>query len=105
MALIKYHWALHQERFKNEYVHALFDKAHPIQVVKGFDSGNTQENFYLDDSQRETLKKTQGELVEYVTVDSRAFDENGHQIGSPHPHTLIHKSSGRWYVKDYAPRF
>ena len=46
-----------------------------------------------------------GTKVEEATVESRAIDENGKQLGSPHPHRLIRKGSGRWYVQDYAPRF
>ncbi|MBQ8706593.1 MAG: hypothetical protein IJ523_00720 [Succinivibrionaceae bacterium] len=104
-ALLRYHWDLHQGRFHKEYVHATFDKAHPIEVIKGFKAADDQENFFLDDDQREILKKTQGDLVEMVTVDSRAFDENGKQVGSPHPHKLIRTNGGRWYIDDYTPRF
>ena len=104
-AQLRYHWDLHQERFHKEYVHATFDKAHPIEVIKGFNGSDEQENFFLDEDQKEILKKTQGELVETVVVDSRAFNENGKQIGSPHPHKLIRKNGGRWYIDDYAARF
>lgn len=103
--LLRYHWDLHQERFHREYVHALMDKAHPIEVIKGFDENNDQENFFLDDEQKDILKKTQGELIEKVIVDSRAYDENGKQLGSPHPHELIRRGGGRWYIEDYAARF
>ena len=49
----------------------------------------------------------QGEKVEYAIVLSRAYDENGKQIGVKHPHKLIRKGGdkGRWYVDDYAIRF
>ncbi len=104
-AQLRYHWDLHQERFHREYVHATFDKAHPIEVIKGFNGSDEQENFFLDDEQKEILKKTQGELVETVIVDSRAYNENGKQVGSPHPHKLIRKGGGRWYIDDYAARF
>lgn len=102
--LLRYHWDLHQERFANEYVHATFE-AEKIQVIKGFDENNDQENFFLDDDQKDVLRKTQGELVEKVIVNSRAYDENGKQVGSPHPHELIRVGGGRWYIEDYAARF
>lgn len=102
--LVRYHWDLHQERFRKEYVHATFDKAE-IKVIKGFDNTDEAENFFLDDEQRAILNKTQGEVVKQATVNSRAFNENGKQIGSPHPHVLIKKGNGRWYVEDYAARF
>ncbi len=104
-AQLRYHWDLHQERFHREYVHATFDKPHPIQVIKGFNASDEQENFFLDDEQKDLLQKTQGDLVETVTVDSRAYDKNGKQIGSPHPHVLIRTNGGRWYVDDYMVRF
>ncbi len=102
--LLRYHWDLHQERFHGEYVHAAFDKA-KISVVKGFDESNQKENFFLDDKQKETLVKIGGTKIEEAVVESRAFDANGKQIGSPHPHRLIRRGGGRWYVEDYAPRF
>ena len=44
-------------------------------------------------------------FVEKATVESKAYDENGKQLGSPHVHTLIRRGGGRWYVDDLAPRF
>ena len=88
---VRYHWDLHQERFQKEYVHATFDKAE-IKVIKGFDNSDETENFFLDDEQRAILNKTQGEVVKQAIVNSRAFNENGKQIGSPHPHVLIKRS-------------
>lgn len=104
LSLIKYHWDLHQERFLREYVHAVMDKA-KIYTTKGFDEGNEQENFFLDDDQKDILRKTQGEQVQRAEVESRAYDQNGKQLGSPHPHFLIKRGAGRWYVSDYAARF
>ena len=102
--LLRYHWDLHQERFHGEYVHATFGDA-KITVQKGFDDSNDLENFFLDDSQKDTLKKISGVKIEEATVESKAFDENGKQLGTPHPHKLIRRGGGRWYVEDYAPRF
>ena len=101
---LRYYWDLHQERFHREYVHATFGKA-KIIVEKGFDDENAQENFFLDESQREKLKKISGEKVERAIVESKAYDDNGKQIGTPHSHTLIRRGGGRWYVDDLAPRF
>ena len=100
----RYHWDLHQERFHREYVHATFGKA-KISVRKGFDDENALENFFLDDAQRQTLARIGGEKEEEAVVESRAFDKNGKQLGSPHEHRLIRRGGGRWYVLDYAPRF
>jgi len=102
--LLKYHWDLHQSRFHNEYVHATFSKA-TYRVIKGFDSGDELNDFFLDDAQKAKLVKAGGTKVEEATVESRAIDENGKQLGSPHPHRLIRTGGGRWYVQDYAPRF
>ena len=101
---VRYHWDLHQTRFHKEYVHATFGKA-VITVQKGFDESNQLENFFLDNDQKNTLKKISGVKIEEATVESKAFDENGKQLGTPHPHRLIRRGGGRWYVQDYAPRF
>lgn len=101
---LRYHWDLHQERFHKEYVHATFGKA-TIEVQKGFDESNALENFFLDEGQKNTLKKIGGVKVEVATVESRAYDANGKQLGTPHPHKMIRRGGGRWYVTDYAPRF
>ncbi len=101
---LRYHWDLHQTRFHKEYVHATFGKA-KITVQKGFDDSNAKENFFLDDSQKNTLKKISGVKIEEAIVESKAYDENGKQLGTPHPHRLIRRGGGRWYVADYAPRF
>ena len=62
-------------------------------------------NFFLDDKQKETLAKRGGTKVEEAIVESRAYDNDGKQIGSPHPHKLVRRGNGRWYVDDYAARF
>ena len=102
--LIRYHWDLHQERFHKEYVHAQFGKA-KISVIKGFDEGNSLENYFLDEKQQDTLKKIEGQKIEEAVVESRALTETGKQLGSPVAHRLVRRSGGRWYVVDYAPRF
>ena len=105
-SLVRYHWDLHQARFQKQYGHAVFDKA-KIKVVKGHDSRDADENFFLTDSDRSKLIKMSGEMEERAIVTSRAFDENGKQVGGRHPHELIRKGgdAGRWYVEDYAARF
>ena len=102
--LIRYHWDRHQERFHGQYIHASFGKA-KIRVVKGFDQGNELMNFFLDEKQKATLAKRGGEKLEEALVESRAYDNDGKQLGSPHPHKLIRRNGGRWYVEDYAARF
>ena len=105
-SLVRYHWDLHQARFQKQYVHAVFDKA-KIKVVKGHDSRDKDENFFLSDFDREKIIKMSGEMEERAIVTSRAFDEIGKQVGGRHPHELIRKGgdAGRWYVEDYAARF
>lgn len=100
----RYHWDLHQARFHGEYVHAVFGEA-KIAVVKGFDENNSLENFFLDEDEKEAIRKAAGDKVEEAVVESTAFDKNGRQLGSPHPHRLRRVNGGRWFVEDYAPRF
>lgn len=101
---VRYHWDLHQARFAAQYVHATFDPA-KIKVRKGFDDRPEDlENFFLDAETKEKMIATQGEKVESAIVESRAYDERGKQVGSPHRHELIRRSNGRWFVEDYAAR-
>lgn len=101
---IVYHWQLHQLRFETQYVHATFSKPR-IETIAGFDEKDADNDFFLDADEKAKLKKAGGELVERATVESRAIDPNGKQLGSPHEHRLIRRGGGRWYVEDYAPRF
>ncbi|MBO4311884.1 MAG: hypothetical protein J5828_02675 [Desulfovibrionaceae bacterium] len=103
-SLIRYHWDLHQARFQNEYVHAVFDEP-KITVLKGLDENNDLEGYFLDPSQRERINKMSGEREEMAVVMSRAFDENGKQRGSKNRHELRRKGNGRWYVNTYDVRF
>ena len=102
--LLRYHWDLHQERFHGEYVHAVFGKP-KITVTKGFDDKNEKENFFLSASQKDALRKRGGTKVENAIVESKAYDADGKQIGTPHPHRLVRRNGGRWYVDEYEPRF
>ncbi len=103
-SLLRYHWDLHQARFREEYVHVVFDKPQ-ITVLKGRDTSNDLENFFLDESQKATLDKISGEREEMAIVMSRAFDQNGKQRGSKNSHELRRKGNGRWYVNTYDVRF
>lgn len=103
-SLLRYHWELHQARFRDEYVHVVFDEP-KIVVLKGHDADNDLENFFLDDSQRATLDKINGEREEMAIVMSRAYDQNGKQRGSKNSHELRRKGGGRWYVNTYDVRF
>ena len=103
-SMLRYHWDLHQARFQNEYVHAVFDEPQ-ITVLKGFDDKNDLEGYFLDPAQRERLNKMAGEREEMAVVMSRAYDENGKQRGSKNRHELRRKGNGRWYVNTYDVRF
>ena len=100
----KYHWDLHQERFHGEYVHATVGKA-KIVTAKGFNRNDELNDFFLDEADKAKIAKASGDLVETAIVETMAIDANGKQLGSPHPHKLVRRNGGRWYVEDYAPRF
>ncbi|MBQ7249556.1 MAG: hypothetical protein IJS21_05975 [Deltaproteobacteria bacterium] len=103
-SLLRYHWDLHQARFRDEYVHAVFDEP-KITVLKGVDDNNDLEGYFLNPGQREQLNKMAGEREEMAVVMIRAFDENGKQRGSKNRHELRRKGNGRWYVNTYDVRF
>ena len=103
-SLLRYHWDLHQARFRDEYVHVVFDEP-KIIVLKGHDNSDDLENFFLDDEQKKTLNQINGEREEMAIVMSRAFDKNGKQRGSKNSHELRRKGQGRWYVNTYDVRF
>ncbi|MBQ7584775.1 MAG: hypothetical protein IJU40_00810 [Desulfovibrionaceae bacterium] len=103
-SLLRYHWDLHQARFRDEYVYVVFDEP-KITVLKGYDDTNDLENFFLDEKQQATLHQINGEREEMAIVMSRAFDQNGKQRGSKNSHELRRKGNGRWYVNTYDIRF
>ena len=99
-AELRQHWDMHQRRFHQEYVHGTFSKA-KISVLKGFDDNNDMENFFLEDQDKEQLRKIAGAKVEQAVVESRGWDKNGRQVGQPNSHSLRRVGGGRWYVYDY----
>ena len=103
-SLLRYNWDLHQARFRDEYVHVVFDDPQ-ITVLKGFDDTNDLETYFLNPEQRRQLDKMSGEREEMAVVMSRAYDENGKQRGSKNRHELRRKGGGRWYVDTYDVRF
>lgn len=104
MSLVRYHWDLHLERFARFYVHVTTEEPR-IEVLKGFDSGNNVEDFFLDEKQKEKVKEISEPLVEQATVFSKAWDERGRQYGSPKPHFLRRRDKGRWYINNYEQPF
>ena len=105
-SLLLYHWDLHQERFHGEYVHAKVDPdATNITVVKGYDDNNGLDNYFLSKEDQQKIASHYGDKVEYASVQTVAFDQNGKQLGSPVRRNLIRTNSGRWYIRDYEIRF
>jgi len=104
MSRIRYHWDLHQERFARLYVHVTVEEAE-IEVLKGYDSANEFDNFFLTAEQRQTAEQISEPLVEEAWVVSKAWDERGRQYGSPKPHQLRRRNKERWYIEDYAQQF
>ena len=105
-SLLRYHWDLHQERFHGEYVHAeVQPDMTEIKVVKGYDTSNSLDSYFLSKEEREKIAQRYGEKIEYASVATVAFDKDGKQLGSPVRRNLIRKNDGRWYVRDYEIRF
>ncbi len=104
LSRIRYHWDLHQHRFAKFYVHVTI-ASEKINVLKGFDSKNDLDDFFLSDQQKKTVKRISGQLLEQAWVTTKAWDERGRQYGSPKPHQLRRKDRKRWYIYDYAQQF
>ena len=103
---LNYFWDLHQERFHGEYVHAeVQPDMTEIKVVKGYDTSNSLDSYFLSKEEREKIAQRYGEKIEYASVATVAFDKDGKQLGSPVRRNLIRKNDGRWYVRDYEIRF
>ena len=103
---LNYFWDLHQERFHGEYVHAeVKPDMTEIKVVKGYDTSNSLDSYFLSKEEREKIAQRYGEKIEYASVATVAFDKDGKQLGSPVRRNLIRKNDGRWYVRDYEIRF
>ncbi|MBR3518336.1 MAG: hypothetical protein IKO10_18695 [Lachnospiraceae bacterium] len=105
LALIMYHWDLHQERFHGEYIHAMVDPEKTVtKVVQGYDD-NSIDTFFLDEDEQKKIKEAYGERIEEAYVQTSSIDKNGKQIGSPAKHTLKRVGDGRWYISTYEIRF
>jgi cell fate (sporulation/competence/biofilm development) regulator YlbF (YheA/YmcA/DUF963 family) len=104
LSLVRYHWDLHLERFATFYVHVTTDEA-TVETIKGFDSDNVLEDFFLDDAQKKKVREISGTRVERATVVTRAWDERGRQYGSPKPHVLVRRDGGRWNVYNFEQPF
>ena len=102
--MLMFHWDAHQRRFHQDYVHGTFGKA-KLSVIKGFDEKNDMENFFLEEQDKEQLRKIGGTKVEQAIVESRGWDANGRQVGQPNPHRLRRIGGGRWYVYDFGMWF
>ncbi len=102
--MLMFHWDAHQRRFHQDYVHGTFGKA-KLSVIKGFDEKNDMENFFLEEQDKEQLRKIGGTKVEQAIVESRGWDANGRQVGQPNPHRLRRVGGGRWYVYDFGMWF
>jgi len=103
---LNYFWDLHQERFHGEYVHAeVQPDMTEIKVVKGYDTSNSLDSYFLSKEEREKIAQRYGEKIEYASVATVAFDKDGKQLGSPVRRNLIRKNDGRWYIRDYEIRF
>ncbi|MBM3295735.1 MAG: hypothetical protein FJY82_14635 [Candidatus Aminicenantes bacterium] len=100
---IMYHWDLHQERFARFYVHVTVEPA-KVETIKGF-AATGYDDFFLTEAQKAQVRKISESLVEEAVVWSKAWDERGRQYGSPKPHEVRRKETGRWYITDYAAQF
>ncbi len=102
--LLLYHWDLHQLRFSRDYVAVTVGKA-KIQVEQGLDEGNEVESFFLTDDQKADIKKISGPKIERAFVESKAWNENGRQYGSPKRHVLCRSEGGEWRIDNYDTPF
>ena len=105
-SLLLYHWDLHQERFHGEYVHAnVVPEETKITVIKGYSDESGLDSYFLSSEEQQKIASRFGEKIEYASVQTVAFDQDGKQLGSPVKRNLIRKNGGRWYVRDYEIRF
>lgn len=103
--LVNYYWDLHQERFHNEYIHAVINSdSTVIRTTKGFDE-TSPDLFYLHEDEIAKLRAAAGDTEEEAIVQTAGIDKNGKQLGSPANHTLKRVNGGRWYISLYEVRF
>jgi len=93
-----YHWELHQHRWHKYYAHAIFSKP-KIEVIKGFDSDDDVEGWFLSDEDKSKIKQHDEQLVELATVWVKFYDERGRQVASPSPFFLRRYDKQRWVAQ------
>jgi hypothetical protein len=103
LSRIRYHWDLHQHRFAEFYCHVTVESDRTaIRVLQGFDEAADDEGFFLDESEKATIRERSDPLIEEAEVWTKAWNERGLQYGSEKPHYLRRYGKQRWYIEAYA---
>ena len=103
MSLLRYHWDLHQHRFREFYVAVTVEEERTeITVLRGFDEKADDEGFFLDEAEKDKIRERSDPLVEEAVVWTKAWNERGLQYGSEKPHYLRRYEKKRWYINAYS---
>lgn len=103
LSLVRYHWDWHQRRFAEFYCHVTVVPGRSrVRVLKGYEPGKSDEDFFLTEEEKQKLRERSGPLVEEAVIWTKAWDERGVQYGSEKPHFLRRYGKKRWHISSYA---
>ncbi len=103
---LRYFYDNNLERYRRFYVYVEPIEVASIQAIRGAlaNEGSLKE-FFLDDADKEKIKKHGGEKVEEAVVMIRTFDKNGKQSAFPKK-VVLRRYGGegaRWYIASGYP--
>jgi len=99
LSRLRYFYDNTQERYDYLYVHVDPYELVSITAIKGASiSSGSDEDFFLDDNQKQTLTEHREPLVEEAVVMIRTFNEFGKQAMLAKKVILRRYDSGRWYI-------
>lgn len=96
---VRYFYENNLERYRRFYVYVHPYEVASIGLIKGWRvEGGSDDDFYLDDTQKEKLREHAEAAVEEATVMVKTYDENGKQSAYPRKVVLRRYEGGRWHV-------
>lgn len=96
---VRYFYDNNLDRYRRFYVHVDPYEVASVEAIRGWRiEEGSDEDFFLDDEQKERLREHSEPLVEQAIVMIRTYDEHGKQSAFPKKVVLRRYEGGRWYV-------
>ena len=99
IARLRYFYDNNLERYRRFYVHVDPYEASEPELIRGWRAKEgSDEDFFLNEEQKERLREHAEEAVEQAIVMIKTYDEHGKQSAYPKKVVLRRYEGGRWHV-------